>query len=61
MILGVEDWTRDEDLLNRGHRDVMRLATSMVARLTRHLYVLEDRQNHIEKGYTLGARTSVPG
>ena len=51
MILGVEDWTRDEDLLNRGHRDVMHLATSMVARLIHHLHVLEDGQKHIENRY----------
>jgi len=51
MILGVEDWARDEDLLNRGHRDVMRLAMSMVARLVRRLHVLEDGQKHVESGY----------
>jgi len=57
MILGVEDWARDEDLLNRGHRDVMRLATSMVARLVRRLHVLEDGQKHVE---TLGTRGDLP-
>jgi len=51
MILGVEDWARDEDLLNRGHRDILRLATLMVAHLTRRLHLLEDGQNHLEKGY----------
>jgi len=51
MILGVEDWARDEDLLNRGHRDVMRLATSMVVRLMRRLHALEDGQNHLKEGY----------
>jgi len=51
MILGVEDWARDEDLLNRGHWDVMRLATSMVACLVRRLHVLEDGQKHLENRY----------
>jgi len=51
MILGTEDWARDENLLNRGHRDVMRLATSMVAHITCRIYVLEDCQDHVEKGY----------
>jgi len=51
MILGVEDWARDEDLLNRGHRDILRLATSMVARITHRLHLLEDGQNHLKKGY----------
>jgi len=51
MILGVEDWACDEDLLNRGHRDVMCLAMSMVARLVCRLHVLEDGQKHVENGY----------
>ena len=51
MILGVEDWSRDKDFLNWGDKEVMRHALLMVACLTHHLYVLEDCQDHIEKGY----------
>jgi len=51
MILGVVDWSRDKDLLNRGHRDVLRLATSMVVRITCRLHLLEEDQNYLEKGY----------
>ena len=51
IILGVEDWSRKEDFINRVNKEVMCHASSMVARLTCRLYVLEDCQDHIEKGY----------
>jgi len=51
IILGVEDWSHKEDFINRADKEVMCHASSMVAHLTHHLYVLEDCQDHIEKGY----------
>jgi len=51
MVLGVEDWSHDKDFINRVDKEVMCHASSMVACLARHLYVLEDCHDHIKKGY----------